>query len=98
MSMWDLALGTSVDVPTPSGATVRLRVPAGTQDGRTFRFRDLGAPSVKRKGPWGALFVTVRAKVPTRLTTKERAALEALRDADERSYHAEVDKYIGTKE
>lgn len=98
MSMWDLALGTSVDVPTPSGATVRLRVPAGTQDGRTFRFRDLGAPSVKRKGSWGALFVTVRAKVPTRLTTKERDALEALRDADERSYHAEVDKYIGAKE
>ena len=98
MSVWDLALGASVDVPTPSGATVRLRVPAGTQDGRTFRFRDLGAPSVKRKGSWGALFVTVRAKVPTRLTTKERDALEALRDADERSYHAEVDKYIGAKE
>ncbi len=97
MSMWELALGATVDVPTPGGATVRLRVPAGTQDGKTFRFRDLGAANVKRRGSFGALLVTVRAQIPTRLSAKEREALEALSQADERNYRADVEKYIKSK-
>ena len=68
ISVWEAALGAEVEVPTPDGTTCRLKVPAGTQDGKTFRFRDLGAPNVKRKGMRGALFVTVRVKVPTRLS------------------------------
>ena len=91
ISMWEAALGAEVDVPTPDGTTCRLKVPAGTQDGKTFRFRDLGAPNVKRKGVRGALFVTVRVKVPTRLTPDERKALEALRDADTRTYREDVE-------
>lgn len=91
ISMWEAALGAEVDVPTPDGTTCRLKLPAGTQDGKTFRFRDLGAPNVKRKGVRGALFVTVRVKVPTRLTSDERKALEALRDADTRTYREDVE-------
>ena len=79
--------------PSASGTEVRLKVPAGTQDGKTFRFRDLGAPNVKRKGSRGALYVTVRVKVPTMLNKKERDALEALRDADSRDYREEVNRY-----
>lgn len=93
LSVYEAALGTTVDVPTPEGTEVRLKVPAGTQDGKTFRFRDLGAPNVKRKGSRGALYVTVRVKVPTQLTKKERDALEALRDADTRDYREEVNRY-----
>ena len=94
VSMWDLALGASVMVPTPGGNTLKLRIPAGTQDGKTFRFRDLGAPNVKRRGTFGAMYVTVRAQIPTRLSAKEREALEALRDADERDYRKDVEKYF----
>lgn len=97
ISVWDLALGTQVDVPTPSGTTVRLKVPAGTQDGKKFRFRDMGANNVKRKGTKGALYVTVRAKIPTRLSEKEREGIEALRSTDKREYHADVDKFIKAK-
>lgn len=94
MSVWELALGASTYVPTPDGRTVLLKVPAGTQDGKTFRFREMGAPNVKRKGTKGAMLVTVRAKVPTRLTAKEREALTALRDADERDYRKDVEAYM----
>ena len=93
ISMYEAALGTSIDVPTPGGSTVRLKIPAGTQDGRKFRFRDMGAPNVKRKGTKGSLFVTVKVKVPTRLSAKERDALEALLDADERAYREDIEKY-----
>lgn len=93
VSAYEAALGTSVNVPTPDGTEVRLKVPAGTQDGKTFRFRDLGAPDVKHKGTRGALYVKVRVKVPTRLSAKEREALTALRDADKRAYRKDVDRY-----
>lgn len=93
ISMWEAALGAEVDVPTPDGTTCRLKVPAGTQDGKTFRFRDLGAPNVKRKGSRGALFVTVKVKVPTHLSAKEREQFEAMRDADTRTYREELESH-----
>ncbi|MDI9589910.1 MAG: DnaJ C-terminal domain-containing protein [Acidobacteriota bacterium] len=93
VSAYEAALGATIDVPTPDGATCRLKVPAGTQDGKTFRFRDRGAPNVKRKGSKGALYVKVRVKVPTRLSAKEREALETLRDADVREYRKDVESH-----
>lgn len=97
LSIYEAALGTTVDVPTPDGTDVRLRIPAGTQDGKTFRLRDQGAPDVKRKGSRGALFVTIRVKVPTMLSKKERDALGALRDADTRDYREEVMRYAASR-
>ena len=38
----------------------------------------------------GALYVSVDVKVPTRLTKKEREALESLKDDDARSYRKDV--------
>ena len=93
VSVYEAALGAQVDVPTPGGKVVRLKVPAGTQDGKTFRFRDLGAPDVKNKGAQGALYVTVKVQVPTRLTDAERKALGALHDADTREYRKDVERY-----
>ena len=93
LSAWEAALGCTVDVPTPEGKTVRLKVPAGTQEGKTFRFRDLGAPNVKRKGSKGALLVKIKVEVPTQLSAKEKDALEALRSADVRDYRKDVERY-----
>ena len=41
----------------------------------------------------GALYVKIRVKVPTSLSTKEREALEALRAQDQRAYRRDVDRY-----
>ena len=94
ISVYEAALGCELVVPTPSGATCRLKIPAGTQDGKTFRFRDRGVANVKRKGVMGALYVTVKVKVPTKLSGEERDALTALRDADTRSYRGDVERYV----
>ena len=95
ISAYEAALGTTVEVPTPEGKTVRLKVPAGTQDGKTFRFKEMGAANVKRKGSKGALYVTIKVQVPTRLGKEEREALEALAELDKREYRKDVDKYAG---
>ena len=96
VSAFEAALGCAVDVPTPGGKTVRLKIPAGTQSGKKFRFKEMGAPDVKRRGRTGALLVEVKVEVPTNLTGDERAALETLRDADTRSYRDKLEQYKAT--
>lgn len=98
ISVYEATLGASIDVPTPEGGTVRLKVPAGTQDGKKFRFRDLGAPNVKRAGSRGAMYVTVHVVTPTALTSKERDALRGLMAADTRSYRSQIDALVTKKE
>ena len=93
VSVYEATLGCTVDVPTPGGETLRLKVPAGTQTGKTFRFKEKGAPDVKHRGRTGALLVKVAVQVPTQLTDAERAELETLRDADTREYRSKVNQY-----
>ena len=96
ISIYEAALGCSVDVPTPGGATVRLKVPAGTQTGKKFRFKEMGAPDVKHRGKTGAMLVKVVVKVPTALSDEERTSLEHLRDADKRDYREKVERFRAT--
>ncbi len=93
VSVYEAALGASIEVPKPDGEKVRLKVPAGTQEGKTFRFRDAGAPDVRNKGRRGALYVTIRVQVPTNLSRDERAVLEDLRQKDGRVYRREVERH-----
>ena len=95
VSVYEAALGCEVDVPTPAGATVRLKVPAGTQTGKKFRFKGMGAPDVKHRGRTGALLVEIKVQVPTALSDEERATMEKLRDADTRDYREKVNRYHG---
>jgi molecular chaperone DnaJ len=81
----EAALGTELKVPTLDGP-VTLKVPAGTQNGRTFRVRGRGVPGTARR-PAGDLLVTVEVDVPERLSRKERELLRefaALSDSSPR--------------
>ncbi len=69
----ELALGTTLTVPTLTSA-VRLRVPAGTSNGRKFRVKGAG---VQRKDAVGDLIVTVEVAVPQKLSAEAKTALEA---------------------
>ena len=73
----EAALGATVEVPTPYGERVSLKVPAGTQDGRQLRIRGHGAPKLKGSGK-GDLIARLRVTVPKKLTKQEREALEEL--------------------
>lgn len=93
ISAAEAALGCQVDVPTPGGATVRLKIPAGSQTGKRFRFKEMGAPDVKHRGRKGALLVKLDVRVPTQLTAAEREAYEKLLSIDGRDYRGEVERY-----
>jgi len=74
----EAALGAQVKVPTLE-EPVTLKIPAGTQNGKTFRVRGRGAP--KRKGGRGDLLATVNVVVPEKLSKKEKEMLEQFAEA-----------------
>ncbi|MFE6971460.1 DnaJ C-terminal domain-containing protein [Isoptericola sp. NPDC057653] len=70
----EAALGTTLEVPTLDGGTVRLKVPAGTPSGRVLRVKGRGVRTTKTQGD---LLVTVQVAVPQKLSRKAKEALEA---------------------
>jgi len=74
----EAALGTTVKIPTPGGGHVSLKVPAGSQDGRTLRVRGKGAPGLR--GGHGDLHVRLRVRVPEKLTKEQKQLFEKLGD------------------
>ena len=69
------ALGGSVEVPTPDGAAT-LKIPAGTPNGKLFRLRGKGVPSLRGGSP-GDLTARIVFEVPDNLDRRQREALEA---------------------
>lgn len=72
----EAALGAAVVVPAPDGTKVRVRVPAGTQDGAVLTIKGKGAPDVRSKGSFGNLKIQVDVKVPKGMNEKQRKAME----------------------
>jgi DnaJ-class molecular chaperone len=71
-------LGGEVDVVTPDGKTLRLKVPAGTQSGQKFRLRGHGFPAIGKPEERGDLYATVDVEIPKSLTDEERKLFETL--------------------
>ncbi|MBC1511736.1 molecular chaperone DnaJ [Listeria booriae] len=67
------ALGDEIDVPTVHGK-VRLKVPAGTQTGTTFRMRNKGVPHLRGNGT-GDQHVILKVIVPKKLDDKQKDIL-----------------------
>lgn len=72
----EASLGASIQIPTPDGKKVRLKVPAGCQDETVLTLRGKGAPRVKGQGT-GDLRVKVKVQIPKELNDKQTEALEA---------------------
>jgi molecular chaperone DnaJ len=75
----EAALGAKVEVPTPYGDRLSVKIPPGTETGKLLRLKGHGAPKLKGGGR-GDLVARVRVAVPKKLTKKEREAVEALQD------------------
>jgi curved DNA-binding protein len=71
---WEAALGAVVPVQLPDGASLKVRVPAGAQGGRTLRVPGKGLPG---KTP-GDLELTVRVVLPSALDPRARTHYEQM--------------------
>lgn len=78
---WEAVLGAEIIVPTLEGS-IKLRVPAGTEDGQQMRVRGRGLPKGKSgSGERGDFFVTINVVLPTQISDTERKLWEQLRSA-----------------
>ena len=97
VSFVEAALGAQIEVPRPGGGTVRLRLPAGTQDGKQFKVRGAGAPKARAKdGERGDLIVRIGVVVPKKLKRREREILEALAEERDEDVREDLFRKVGS--
>jgi len=97
VSFVEAALGAEIQVPRPGGGIVKLRLPAGTQDGKQFRVRGAGAPRARTDGgEKGDLIVRVSVVVPKKLKRREREILEALAEERDEDVREDLFKEVGS--
>jgi len=74
--------GGKIDIPTFDGK-VDMKLPKGTQSGRTLRLRGKGMPGIKG-GKYGDLYVKTRIVFPEKMSSKQKKQFEGfLKDYDE---------------
>ena len=74
---WEAVLGAEIIVPTLDGS-IKLRIPAGAENGQKMRVRGRGLPKGKT-GERGDFFVIITVHLPATLNDEERALWEKLR-------------------
>jgi len=67
---FEAILGTAMYLDTPSGKTINLKIPPGTQNGTTFGITDEGFP-VNSRGVRGKFLIRVNVLVPNNLTKEQ---------------------------
>ncbi len=77
VDLYALILGGEVKVPTLKGQ-LALKIPAGTQSGKSFRLGGQGMPRLNDPKTHGDLYVKVRAILPEHLSPAERELFEKL--------------------
>ncbi len=73
VSFGQAALGAEIEVPTLVGST-KLKIPAGTQPGQTFRLKGKGFPHLRGSGI-GDQVCKIMVEVPSKLTAKQKELL-----------------------
>ena len=82
VSLADAALGTTIEVPTIDGGKAKVKIPAGTQNGKQFRLRDKGMPIMRNKD-YGDLYIRTITEVPISLTKEQKNLLEQFKKLED---------------
>jgi molecular chaperone DnaJ len=79
LKMTTAALGGEMIVPSIDGSKAKLKIPAGTQQGSTFRLKNKGMSRVNSNIK-GDLYVHVKIEVPVNLNKRQKEILQELDD------------------
>jgi len=75
ISMTQAALGADLLVQALDGKRIKVKIPAGMQNGKMLRIREEGIPSGSRRGD---LYVKVIIRIPSKLSKRGKELLEEL--------------------
>ncbi|MDR0389227.1 MAG: molecular chaperone DnaJ [Spirochaetaceae bacterium] len=75
VSITQAVLGAEIQIQTLEGKTIKIKIPAGIQNGKMLRIRDEGVPSSGRRGN---LHIKLMVQIPARLSKRGRELMEEL--------------------
>jgi molecular chaperone DnaJ len=75
----EATLGAKVEVPTIDGRSL-VRIPPGTNSGRTLRLREKGVPNVRSSGARGDQYVEIQVVVPQPTDERVRNIMKELEE------------------
>ncbi|MFQ5589481.1 MAG: DnaJ C-terminal domain-containing protein, partial [Nitrospiria bacterium] len=73
LAPWEMALGATVQAPTPDG-TVNLKIPSNSKQGQKLRLKERGIPAKKK----GDFFVVLNLVLPPAESEKSKALYEEM--------------------
>ena len=82
ISLADAALGATIEVPTIDGGKAKVKIPAGTQNGKQFRLKEKGMPLMRNSG-YGDLYIRALTEVPVSLTKEQKILLEKFKKLED---------------
>ena len=83
LDMYTAILGGEVQATTLTGK-LKLKIPAGTQNGKILRLRGKGMPVYGKADQHGDLYVKIEVQLPVHLSEEERGLMERLRKLHQR--------------
>jgi molecular chaperone DnaJ len=75
ISVTQASLGAEIQVSTLDGKTIKVKVPAGIQNGKMLRIRDEGVPISGRRGN---LYIKLMVQIPSKLSKRGKELMEEL--------------------
>ncbi len=78
ISVTQAALGADINVGTLDDKKIKVKVPAGTQNGKVLRVKNEGVPFLHNSSRRGDLYIRFQVNIPTKLTSKEKELLSKL--------------------
>ncbi len=80
VDLYTAVLGGEMEVETLDHKKVKIKIPAGTQNGKVFRIKGKGMPKYNMSGSYGDLYLVTNILIPKNLTAEEKSLFEKLRD------------------
>ena len=72
-------IGDTIEILTPAGTSINLKVPAGTNSKSKMRIPNHGIPQMKGNG-CGDLFVVINITLPKKLTAQQQKLVQQLKE------------------
>ena len=78
VNLYDAILGNEIILETLSGK-LKIKIPAGTQNGKTIRLKGKGMPVYEKPSFFGDLYIQIQVQIPEKLNEKQIALFEELK-------------------
>ena len=78
VNLYDAILGSDTIIETLS-SKLKIKIEAGTQNGKSIRLKGKGMPVYEKPGTFGDFYIMIQIKIPEKLTDKQKELFQELK-------------------